>query len=431
MRFRLTVLACALTACAFIAIPGVASAAPQHNRGLSIHAVPHQIVAGDPVFIYGQLKGPDNANQPIRLYHRIYPASSFSLISTTHTDSLGRYEFIRAEGIVLSNRSWFVRGPAATHSRTVSERVAAEVSIASVPAAVNGTVSGTTRHPIVFSGHVVPAHAGGRVLLQAEKGTTNNWTTLKRGQIGPGSNYQISYAWRTPGERDVRVVFPGDLRNTAGISDSLGIQIQQTQVPGFSIQSSDPVVVNGQSATISGVLDKAGTTTPEPSTSVSLFAKGPGDSVYKLVQTTTTGPDGGYSFTVASDTNELYQARTTFAPIRASAVLFQGVQDTVTMSASSPTSTVNGHITFQGNVSPGKAGHVIYLEKLGRDDQWHVVEVRYVNPNSTFQFGWTFGTAGPKQFRARITGGPVNVGAASAPVTVDVTQPALSALPTS
>ena len=33
-----------------------------------------------------------------------------------------------------------------------------------------------------------------------------------------------------------------------------------------------------------------------------------------------------------------------------------------------PTSTVNGHVVFSGNVAPGKAGHVIYLEKLGKDN---------------------------------------------------------------
>ena len=73
---------------------------------------------------------------------------------------------------------------------------------------------------------------------------------------------------------------------------------------------------------------------------------------------------------------------------------------------------------------------MIYLQKLGADSDWHTVEIRFVNASSTFQFGWTFGTAGVKQFRARITGGPANVGGASAPVTIDVTQPPLSSLPT-
>ena len=142
--------------------------------------------------------------------------------------------------------------------------------------------------------------------------------------------------------------------------------------------------------------------------------------------------DGTYTFAnLESTVNQLYQVRTTFAPARHTEVLFEGVQDVVTLSASSTTSTVDGHITFTGNVSPDKAGHVIYLQKLGADSDWHTVETRFVNNSSTFQFGWTFGNTGVKQFRARITGGPANVGGASAPpVTVDVTQPPLSSLPT-
>jgi len=112
-------------------------------------------------------------------------------------------------------------------------------------------------------------------------------------------------------------------------------------------------------------------------------------------------------------------------------VLFQGVQDVVTVQSSSSTSTVGGQVTFSGSVSPDKAGHVIYLQKLGSDDDWHTVQVSTVTASSTFQFGWTFGTAGTKEFRARITGGPANVGGASPAVTIDVTQPALSSLPTS
>ena len=122
--------------------------------------------------------------------------------------------------------------------------------------------------------------------------------------------------------------------------------------------------------------------------------------------------------------------RTTFAPHRHSAVLFEGVQDVLSMTASSPSSTVGGHITFSGNVSPDKAGHAVYLQKQGSDGAWHTVEVRFVNESSNFQFGWTFGAAGTKVFRARITGGPANVGAASPPVTIPVTQPPLPSLPT-
>ncbi|MFZ0214582.1 MAG: hypothetical protein WAM30_01445, partial [Candidatus Dormiibacterota bacterium] len=427
MRSRFTVLATACTAFTLAAVPGIAGAAPQQNLGLTIHAVPHRIIAGEAVLLYGRLTGAGHGNQTIRLYHRINPARQFTLISTTKTDAAGGYEFTRAEGVVQSNRSWFVRGPAFSHSRTVHERVAALVSLAtsSTPAV------GQTRHPIVFSGHVTPGHAGSVVVLQAQKGSSDDWTTLKRGVVQAGSNYQISFAWRTPGERDVRVLFRGDARNTAAASDPVTVVVQQTEHSDFTISTSAPIVVNGAPFTISGTLYQPGTTTPEPSTSVSLFAREPGGPGFHELTTATTGSDGSYSFpNLTSTINELYQVRATFPPARDnSSVVFEGVQDVLSMTSSSSTSTVNGHITFSGSVSPDKAGHVIYLQKFGKDGDWHTVEVRSVKSDSTYTFGWTFGTAGVKEFRARITGGPANVGNASAPVTIDVTQPPLSSLP--
>src|SRR5262249_14565614 len=86
MRLRCTVLATALAALGPAAVPGPASAAPRHNRGLTIHAVPHQIIAGEAVLIFGHLKGPGHGNQVIRLYHRINPFPFFTLVGTTHTN---------------------------------------------------------------------------------------------------------------------------------------------------------------------------------------------------------------------------------------------------------------------------------------------------------------------------------------------------------
>jgi hypothetical protein len=427
MRLRITVLACALCALAGAAAPSIAGAAPLHNRGLTIHAVPQHIIAGESVLIFGQLKGPDHANQPITLYHRVNPNPGFTVIGHARTNTNGQYEFTRPDGIVDTNREWFVRGSGATHSRTVHERVDALVSLAA-----NAT-SGLTRHPIVFSGHVTPDHTGGVVALQQQKSSSDDWHTIKVARIGAGSNYTISNAWRVPGAYDLRVKFRGDARNTPAVSDIASVVIEQTEVPGFSINTSDPIVQNGQAVTISGVLDSPGSTTGEPNTSVSLFEKVPqSGGPYREVSSAMTGADGSYSFAnVQSITNQLYLVRTTFSPRRHTAVLFQGVQDVVTMSASSSTSTVDGHILFTGNVTPDKAGHAIYLQKLGTDGDWHTVEVRFLNKVSTFQFGWTFGAAGTKEFRARITGGPANVGGASAPVTIVVSQPPLSSLPTS
>ncbi|HEY2258653.1 MAG TPA: hypothetical protein VGH45_03025 [Solirubrobacteraceae bacterium] len=424
MRSRITVLAAGIAMFTCAAVPGIAGAAPQHNLGLTIHAAPRSIQAGDPVLIFGRLEGPRRANRLITLYHRINPRPFFTVIQRTRTDSAGRYEFIRLRDVVNTNRSWFVRGPRGTHSRTVHERVQALISLAA------SSPAGTTRHPIVFSGHVTPRHAGELVLLQVQKGSSDDWMTVDRGRIGPDSNYSISHAWRTPGARNVRVRFRGDARNTAAVSDPVAVAIQQAQVPGFTITTSGAIVSNGSQATISGVLDMPGTATPQAGITVQLFGHVPHQGTYRELQSTVTGSDGSYSFTVQSATNELYQARTATAPLRRSAALFEGVQDVVNMSVSSSTSTVGGKVTFSGDVSPDKAGHVIYLQKLGKDSDWHTVKAGFVAANSTFQFGWTFGAQGAKEFRARITGGDVNVGGASAPVTIAVSQPPLASLPT-
>jgi hypothetical protein len=424
MRPRITVLAVASAAFAFAAVPGIGGAAPQQNRGLTIHAVPHATQAGDPVLIYGQLNGPNHSNRLIRLYHRINPRPAFSLIQTTRTDSAGRYEFIRLRDVVTTNRAWFVRGPGSAQSRTVHEQV--QVLISLEPSAT----SGLTRHPIVFSGHVTPDHAGERVQLQVQTGSSDDWTTVDEGTIGRDSNYAISHAWRTPGPRIVRVRFGHDARNNAAASDPVAITVDQAQAPDFTIQIDYPLVANNARAVISGILDQPGTTIPEPGVTVQLFGHVPPEGPYKELQTTTTRTDGSYRFTVRTTMNELYQARTATLPGRHSAALFEGVQDVVDMSASSTTSTVGGLVTFTGNVSPDQAGHAIYLQKLGKDNDWHTVEVRLVHSNSTFKFGWTFQTEGQMVFRARITGSRLNVGGASPGVTVAVTQPPLSTLPT-
>ena len=49
--------------------------------------------------------------------------------------------------------------------------------------------------------------------------------------------------------------------------------VEQKQVPGFTIHSSDPIITDGQSVTLSGVLDQPGSATPEPSTSVTLYGR--------------------------------------------------------------------------------------------------------------------------------------------------------------
>lgn len=427
MRLRFTVLASALAA-ALAAVPSLASAAPHHNRGLTIHAIPPSINAGDQVDIIGRLRGPHAAGQTVRLWHRINPQGHFTPLGTRTTDATGRYDFQRADGIVDSNRNWFVVGPGHTHSKVVHEHVAALVSIDPDPAS-GGVVNGLTRQPITFTGHVTPDHAGQIVKLQVSRDQGDNWRTIGTARLTAGSDYSVSQAWRTAGPRQVRVVLPPDVRNTRGISDTVSVQIQQRQRTGFSIQSNDQVVPYGSSATISGTVDQPGSSTPDARAGVTLYGHMPHHGPYKVLQRSTTDSKGNYSFSVQPGTNEWYVVKLTYTPRIHSAALFQGIQDVVSMTGPS-SATVAQRVQFTGTVTPDKTGHVVYLQKLGADNRWHTVEVRHVGGGSTFAFGWTFGAAGAKQFRARILGGPVNVGGASTPVSVTVTDPSLGSLPT-
>ncbi len=419
MRPRFAVLAIVVTTLSAAVAPSVVSAAPRHNRGLTINAIPNPIDAGEGVLIYGHLNVPPVGGQTIVLYHHLAGSGlGYTHVGQTTTDSRGFFEFTREEDVVMTNRSWFVReaGIHQIHSRTVFERVAALVSLtASATTAVTG-------QPVVFTGHVDPSHAGERVVLQ-EQTASGDWRGLKSARLDGGSNYSITKSWRFAGDHTVRVVFPSDARNIRGTANPVTVAVQQKQIPGFSIASSDQLISYGQTVVISGVLDQpsGSATTPEPSTPVTLWARNAYQSQFTPVADTTTGSDGSYMFAPqAPSYNTVYQVRTTLAPRRHSAVLFEGVQDVLTLTPSATTSEVGGQVTFTGTVLPDKAGQVVYLQRLGADGDWHNEEIRLVTNASTFQFGWTFGKAGTYQFRARITAGGGNVGGASAPVTIQV-----------
>jgi hypothetical protein len=424
MKVSLPVLASAGVAAVCAATPAIASAAPHSSRALSIHATPSHVIAGDPVLIFGHLAGAHHANRRITLYHRVGTENRFTVVSQTRTNANGKFFFPRAQHVVNTNRSWFVRGPGHTHSTTIHETVAAEVTLSS------DTVSAITRNAIAFKGQVTPGK-GGLVALQVQTGAGNTWRTVGHARVAAGGNFTINQAWRTPGPRTVRVYFPGNKVNTAAASSPTAVIVNQRQTPYFTIQSSDDLLADGATATITGVLDKPHTAAGQGGVAVGLYGRVPhSGGKFALLQKTTTGADGSYGFTVGGTTNELYQARV-IGKARHSAILFQGVQDSVTLAASATSSTVGGQVTFSGSVAPDNAGHPVLLEYIGHDGKWQVAATSTVLANSTYSIPWTFGAAGTKQFRVRVAGGPENVGGASAPVTITVAQPTLSSLPSS
>jgi hypothetical protein len=417
MRPRFVVLASLLAALAALAVPSLGSAVPSHTRGLTINATPNPIFAGDALLIYGQLNRQPAAGQTVVLYHR-EPGWGRGYVrgSQTKTDAHGVYSFPRAEGLVTTNRDWFVRA-GGVQSRAVFEAVQALVSLSPSSTAQD------TNHPVVFTGKVTPSHVGQRVLLQEQTASGDGWRTLRSVRIGRGSNFAMSCRWRVPGSRDVRALFQGDRRNTSGASDPVSVTIQQAQVPGFTINTSAPILDHGKQATISGVLNR-------PNTEVTLFARSPGHGGFEPVQHTTTDSNGNYKFPPQAPTqNTLYEVRTTFSPFAQSAVLFEGARDVIAMGASTTNTVVGGKVAFTGTVLPDKAGHLVYLERLAADGDWHVADVQRVTNRSTFQFGWQFGAPRNRSFRARILGDGQNLGDASDPVTIAVGAAPTASLP--
>ncbi|MGA2805947.1 MAG: hypothetical protein ABSF89_16420 [Acidimicrobiales bacterium] len=418
MRLRIVVPASLLAALAVTGGAGAVSAAPEHSAVLTINATPDPIFAGDGVLIYGQLNGAEPDGKTVVLHRQLGPGGIFATEGSTFTNAEGFYDFARDEGIVTTTRSWYVTSPGGLRSRTVHESVAALITLAA-----SETESETNR-PLTFSGAVYPnVHAGETVFLQEQTAVTGDgWSTIDQGVIDTSSSYAIRRSFLQPGLFELRTLLGGDKRNMAASSDPVTVVIQQAENPAFTINTSEPTIDIGQSVTISGVLyDTGSITVPLPATSVSLWGHTAGGT-YVRIASTITGSDGSFSFTQTPSLNETYQVRTTFLPPprRNTAQLFEGVGDVVSLAASSTTAMVGGTVNLTGTVTPNKAGHVVYLERLGSDTRFRIVMTGVVATGSTYSFTWTFGSAGTKVFRVLVTGGEANIGGVSPTVTVAV-----------
>src|ERR1700750_2675531 len=180
----------------------LAAAAPAASAAArpTITAAPNPTTTGDPVVIFGTAP----AGAKVVLWHRINPAPRFTRVQQTTADAAGRYEFTRADGVVVSNRNWFVVSQG-RRSTTVHERVSAEVTINGPDG--QALVTGT---PYTFSGTVSPPHVGERVLLQRQNGNGNgdHWGTIDRARIGAGGTYSIVHRFTNPGDANLRVFLP-------------------------------------------------------------------------------------------------------------------------------------------------------------------------------------------------------------------------------
>ena len=148
----------------------------------------------------------------------------------------------------MTNRSWFVReqGIHQIHSRTVFERVAALVSLA----AEHDDRRHRTAGHVHRDGHPEP-----RVRARRPPGA-DQLRRLARPEERPPRRRRRTT--RSPTAGGSPAITPSvscsrsDVRNIAGAANPVTVAVQQKQVSGFTINSSDQLISYGQSVTISG-----------------------------------------------------------------------------------------------------------------------------------------------------------------------------------
>jgi hypothetical protein len=390
---------------------------PNGRHSIAITVSDNPVVAGDQLVIFGRLNGPNNGHRVVTLWHRINPKPRFTPVQKTTTDSQGFYAFFRQQGVVNTNRNWYVKSLGA-RSRTVHERVFSLVTL-SGPADGSNLLTGPA-HKVTFTGTVAPFTLGDQVLLQRQNSDNGKgWNTIDRGRVKAGGSFSITHTFRVPGDADIRVLVKGTRRNIASASNVLSYQISQAQNPNLTLNpSADPITV-GQSVILSGTLSGGAGQT------VTLFAKTHGQNATQVAQTI-ADPSGNYTFTQTPLHNTIYQVK---GGGKSSAQLFEGVKDLLTASETPPTVAAGQSVTFSGTVAPDKTGHVIYLQRQNPSGNgFHTVQVENVGPGSVYSITRRLFVPGTKVFRVVIPGGPANQGAASQPFTVTVTQPPASQL---
>jgi hypothetical protein len=435
MRSIKLVSAVATVASAMLVLaPAGASAAKKPVAGaggchLNISAAPRLVQAGESALVFGQLTscnaGTSVAGQTVTLLERSAPSSAATTAGTATTNSEGRYSLPTP---ALQTNSQFVATALGAKSGRKTVRVSPQVTLNGPP---DGSqlftggpfvrARGLRSNTVTFTGTVNPANVGATVALQRENTVgVEEWHAIGRvSKVKPGGTYSITHTFAVPGDANIRVIVRASKRNATSASEALSYEISQPQNPALTIQSSANPIFYGQPVTISGTI-AAG------ATQLTLLARSKPQGKLVPVATTTSSGGGSYTFPVQSPLqNTLYQVT---GAGKASARVFEGVKYGLTASVSATTVQAGQPLTFSGTVTPGHAGHPVYLQaQYPSGVSFHVVQVGRVT-GSTYSITHVPFVAGVKRYRVKVPGDPENQGAASSLFTIQVNAAPAAAL---
>jgi hypothetical protein len=397
---------------------------------LKINAAPRLVEASESTLVFGQLicnAGTSVANQTVTVLESSAPSPALTTAGTATTDASGNYQLTTP---TLQTNSKFSATALGAHSARRTVRVSPKVTLSGPPDASQlftgvgpfKRAHGLRSNTVNFSGTVSPALVGATVALQRENTVgIEEWHRIGHvSKVEPGGSYSITHTFGEPGDANIRVVVRPSRRNAAGASEPLSYEISQAQNPALTIQSSGNPIFYGQPVTISGTI--AAGATP-----LTLLARTRTQSKYLPVDTVTSSSGGTYTFPVRSPLQStLYQVT---GAGKSSARLFEGVKYGLTASVAATTVQAGQPLTFSGTVTPGHAGHPVYLQAQYRSGiGYHVVGVGTVATDSTYSISRESYVTGVKKFRIKVPGDPENQGVASSPFTVEVTPAPAGAL---
>jgi hypothetical protein len=411
---------------------------PGGRCAVNITVAPRQIVAGEPVAIFGALRCANPANaagREVKLFHHLIGVGGFSFAQSTTTDAHGFYVISPADAVVETNRSFYVRSMGA-RSATKHVRVAAQVALSGP---TEGQLLTGFVNRVTFAGTVSPADVGARVILQRQNATTgSDWHHIDSGVVDAAGNFTIVHTFVVPGDANIRVLVRSQRRNIPSASNVLAYSISQAQNPALTIQASADPIAFGEAVTLSGK------STVGPNEPVTLLARTGRQHGFARVAQVTTDAQGAYIFPAQTPVNSTFyrvQVDTRVCPLPpgggeclamrrvSSAVLYEGVKDVLTAQVSATTVLAGQMVTFSGTVSPDHTGHAIYLERQNAHGSgFHVIQVSFVRAGSAYSIVHQLYDPGTRVLRVYIPGGPENQGAASQPFSIQVTPAPASTL---
>ena len=165
--------------------PPPAHARAGASRCLGIATAPNPSTDPQAVTIAGRLFGPRHAHAVVLLWRRLPGQRRFHITAATRTDRIGDYSL----AVHVDANRWWYTSARGFRSRTVHQRVAALITLASseTRAAPGDQVS--------FTGNVAPSHAGQSLVLQ-ELGPSG-WQAAAQGTLDGASTFSTTYSFAT------------------------------------------------------------------------------------------------------------------------------------------------------------------------------------------------------------------------------------------